>query len=139
MITNLDHPDIQPHLERAGSDPLFTRIMEEIKSSDQPYVINPCGEGLEFACTNTIKGVTNRATVKLFYPNPETLVVFFYKKSNVPWSRDRFAYGGIENRLGEGELDKETIRGWLTFAESGFSPEQRPSELTRLFDFDIPS
>lgn len=139
MIDNLENQEVKERLDTQGNDPVIPLVVECLNTSEHPYSIHAGSSGLDFTCNNKIKGVDNRAHVKLFYPKENTLLVFFYKKSNVPWSRDRFAYGGIEYDMKGRNITDDDIRTWLDFAESGFSPERRPEHLLRLFPYDIPS
>ncbi len=72
----------------------------------------------------------------MFSPRPGHTLVFFYKKSLVPYSRDRYSYGGIELR--EGDLKPDDVAEWLVFVTSGFHPEKRPARLRRAFPYEIP-
>jgi hypothetical protein len=76
--------------------------------------------------------------MKLFKPREERerLCAFFYKRSNLAWSRDRFSYGAVEFR--PGEIGSEDVLTWLAWLASGFDPEQRPPGLRRAFRYTIP-
>ncbi|MEK7316252.1 MAG: hypothetical protein AAB011_08735, partial [Candidatus Eisenbacteria bacterium] len=66
----------------------------------------------------------------------DRLCAFFYKRSNLGWSRDRFSYGAIEF-LPE-SLTREDAAGWLAWLRGGFDPDQRPPRLRRAFLYSIP-
>ena len=82
--------------------------------------------------------VVNRCRLKLFRPreNKDRICAFFYKRSNLGWSRDRFSYGAIEF-LPEA-LTREDAASWLGWLRGGFDPGQRPPRLRRAFLYSIP-
>ena len=81
-------------------------------------------------------GLPNRARIKVFDSRPGHTLIFFYKRSLVPYSRDRYSYGGVDLR--HGELNSREIAEWLAFVSSGFHPEKRPTNLRRAFPYEIP-
>lgn len=92
---------------------------------------------LDFAFRNDLGGVPNRARVKVFRPREQRRVVaFFYKRSLLPHSRDRFAYGCCVAR--EETVDEAMVRAWFDFARSGFAPEKRPPGWMRGVPFEVP-
>jgi hypothetical protein len=92
---------------------------------------------LDFAFPNDLDGVPNRARVKIFRPKGQgRLVVFFYKKSLLPHSRDRFAYGCCVVR--EGGAGDADAAAWFAYAASGFAVEKRPPGWMRGVPFDVP-
>ncbi len=76
--------------------------------------------------------------MKLFRPRAgkERICAFFYKQSNVAWSRDRFSYGGIE--FLPDEVTEADARSWASWLTSGLDPGLRPNRLRRAFLYDIP-
>ena len=80
----------------------------------------------------------NRCRLKIFRPreNKDRMCAFFYKRSNLGWSRDRFSYGAIEF-LPEA-LTREDTAAWLGWLRGGFDPGQRPARLRRAFLYSIP-
>ncbi len=80
----------------------------------------------------------NRCRLKLFRPreNKDRMCAFFYKRSNLGWSRDRFSYGAIEF-LPEA-LTRDDAASWLGWLRGGFDPGQRPTRLRRAFLYSIP-
>jgi hypothetical protein len=71
------------------------------------------------------------------FPVEETLwAAFFYKRSQIPSSRDRYAYGVVEFAPeGPGEADAEA---WFRWLNSGFHPELHPPGLKRAFSYTVP-
>jgi hypothetical protein len=62
--------------------------------------------------------------------------VFFYKESQVPWSRDRHSYGVcVAPTSGPAPED---IQSWLRFTATGFDPAERPETLRLAFAFTVP-
>lgn len=74
--------------------------------------------------------------MKIFSPKSGHTLVFFFKKSLVPFSRDRYSYGGLDLR--GSTVEPQEIRAWLAFLASGFHPDQRPEKLRRAFPYEIP-
>ena len=76
--------------------------------------------------------------MKIFRPreNKDRLCAFFYKRSNLSWSRDRFSYGAVEF-LPE-RLSADVVEGWLSWLRDGFDPARRPPHLKRAFLYTIP-
>ncbi len=60
---------------------------------------------------------------------------FFYKPSAVPFSRDRYSYGGaiIDHRM-----DAARLTGWLDYLASHFDPERTPADVRRALTFELP-
>ncbi len=92
--------------------------------------------GLDLRCLSDVKGHSSRARLKLFAPEPNVAVAFFYKPSQLPFSTDRFAYGALIHR--RVAPTPEEVQAGLEFLRRGLHPEARPSALRRAFPFDIP-
>ncbi|MEE9231320.1 MAG: hypothetical protein V3U86_11515 [Acidobacteriota bacterium] len=67
---------------------------------------------------------------------PDHTLVFFYKRSLLPFRRDRLSYGGCEWR--DDDLRTEHARTSLDFLASGLSPKARPAGLRRSLPWTIP-
>ena len=107
------------------------------QASLSPFEIETSGAGLEVVARAPLpNGIPNRARMKVFSPKPGHTLVFFYKKSLVPYSRDRYSYGGIDLRTES--VEPQEIASWLDFLTSGFHPDKRPEELRRAFPYEIP-
>ncbi|HSQ61323.1 MAG TPA: hypothetical protein VLT84_13020, partial [Acidobacteriota bacterium] len=93
---------------------------------------------LEIAPVTPDGGAAARCRMKVFRPreNRDRLCAFFYKRSNLGWSRDRFSYGAIEF-LPE-TLTREDAAAWLAWLQGGFDPDSRPARLRRAFLYTIP-
>jgi hypothetical protein len=94
--------------------------------------------GLEVSPAGADDTAPRRCRLKVFRAREgkERFCAFFYKRSNLPWSRDRFSYGGVEflpGRVSQGE-----VQAWLQWLTSGLDPERRPERLRRSFLYDIP-
>lgn len=101
----------------------------EIEEREGVLEISPrCGDDMS----------VNRCRLKIFRPreNKDRMCAFFYKRSNLGWSRDRFSYGAIEF-LPE-TLTREDTAAWLGWLRSGLDPLQRPARLRRAFLYSIP-
>jgi hypothetical protein len=138
MIANRDNPEVQAKMQREVFENSVSRsLCEAIDQSVHQFEVVTQTAGFEVHAADPLpSGLPNRARIKVFSPRPGHTLVFFYKKSLVPYSRDRYSYGGID--LKEGELNPAEISEWLTFVSSGFHPEKRPAQLRRAFPYEIP-
>ena len=96
------------------------------------------GPALEIAPADPLATAQSRCRMKIFRPreNKDRLCAFFYKRSNLSWSRDRFSYGAVEF-LPE-RLSSDVVEEWLSWLRDGFDPDRRPSHLKRAFLYTIP-
>ena len=139
MLTNLDQPDAKARLdEEVAKNPPFAAVVEAIAAREERFAIDPSTAGLEIVPLNEVKGAPNRCRLKLFRPREERerLCAFFYKRSNLSISRDRYAYGAVE--FTPGKLEADEVRGWLAWLVSGLDPEKRPAKLRRAFPYTVP-
>jgi len=116
--------------QELSRNPGFVPVLREIRDAAEAYAIDPLPEGIEIA--------SGRCRMKLFRPREEKerLCAFFFKKSNIAGSRDRFSYGAVEF-LPE-RLAAEEVRTWLQWLSSGLDPARRPANLKRAFLYTIP-
>jgi hypothetical protein len=93
---------------------------------------------LEIAPVTAEGDAASRCRMKVFRPreNRDRLCAFFYKRSNLGWSRDRFSYGAIE--FLPDALTREDAAAWLAWLQGGFDPDGRPARLRRAFLYTIP-
>ena len=118
-------------------NPVARAVCAALAAASEPFEITTEGTGIEIrACSFLPSGLPNRARMKIFSPKPDHTLVFFFKKSLVPYSRDRYSYGGIDLRTTE--VDRGEVSEWLAFINSGLHPDQRPANLRRAFPFEIP-
>jgi len=139
MLTNRDESSAKTRLEEElGRNPSLAAVVDVVQSRPESYAIDAGAAGLEIVPLNQIKSAPNRCRLKLFKPveERERLCAFFYKRSNLVWSRDRFSYGAVE--WSPGEIAPEEILGWLAWLSSGFDPDRRPTGLRRAFRYTIP-
>jgi len=119
------------------ANPVARAVCAAVEASPEPFEVTAEGAGFEVrACGFLSNGLPNRARMKVFSPKPGHTLVFFYKKSLVPYSRDRYSYGGIDLRTAQ-VADSE-VAEWLAFLSSGFHPDKRPTQLRRAFPYEIP-
>jgi hypothetical protein len=139
MLANLDQPDARKRLDdELERNPAFAFVIETIAAREERFAIDPAAAGLDIVPLNEVKGAPNRCRMKLFRPRQERerLCAFFYKRSNLSFSRDRYAYGAVE--FAPGHLDADEVRGWLAWLVSGLDPERRPLLLKRAFPYTVP-
>jgi|GEM_PF-683401 len=142
MLANKDDARVKARInELIETLPVGRPFLDAIERDDRPFDLLPDGlHGFEFQPRTNIDGRPNRAILKLFEiedgPMEGLSAVFFYKKSRVPFSRDRFSYGVcvITSR----DHDAKEIQEWLDYAAGGFDPESPPHGLRKAFTFNIP-
>lgn len=139
MITNWDEPHIRQKLtDTAEAIPAFETILGEIRKSPHRFQALPGEAGLDLIPENSVQDQPNRARAKLFKPEEKRnlLVLFFYKRSNIPFSATRFGYGAVT--FSPERVTSEMIEQCLAFLTSGFHPEKRPAQLRRALKYSIP-
>lgn len=138
MFVNRAQPQIEEKI-RAESEAnrVVRAVSAAVEVSPEPFEVCLEGAGFEVRASAFLpSGLPNRARMKIFSPKPGHTLVFFYKKSLVPYSRDRYSYGGID--LKTPEVHTAEIAEWLAFLSSGFHPDKRPTNLRRAFPYEIP-
>jgi hypothetical protein len=138
MITNQAQPAVATKLSaEAAANPIAGAVGATVESSADAFEIETTGAGLEIVARAPLpNGIPNRARMKIFSPKSGHTLVFFFKKSLVPYSRDRYSYGGIDLRAAS--VEPQEISAWIGFLSSGFHPDQRPEKLRRAFPYEIP-
>ena len=116
--------------------PWIERFAHAIESREEPIGCDPDRVGLDIAPVNTVRGLPNRARLKVFIPKRGEVVFWFYKPSAVPFSVDRFSYGGLLFR--GASPDPSEIEAALGYLVSGLHPEKRPPGMRRAFPYDLP-
>ena len=138
MIANHAQPGVVQKLQQeAAANPLAAAAVSAVEVASEPFEIETAGAGLEIAArTPLANGLPNRARMKIFSPVHGHTLVFFFKKSLVPFSRDRYSYGGLDLRATS--VEPQEVAAWLEFLTSGFHPDKRPEKLRRAFPYEIP-
>lgn len=141
MISNLEGEGVQAKVEtETGGNAAVKAIYDHIASAPGSYGIAPNAGGLEFTSSTTVKGHPNRCRLKVWQPEEKQLHAWFYKRSVVPHSRDRFSYGGVSWDLDRKDLTTVAaeIDEWLVWLDSGLHPDKRPADWKSAFPYDIP-
>jgi len=138
MIQNQDQPAVTAKLRaEIEAHTMAGAVAAAAEAASQPFEIETSGVGLELVARAPLpNGLPNRARMKIFSPKPGHTLVFFFKKSLVPYSRDRYSYGGLDLRAPS--VEAKEIAAWLDFLTSGFHPDKRPENLRRAFPYEIP-
>jgi hypothetical protein len=138
MISNHAQPGVAEKLRvEAEVHPIAGAVAAAAVASADPFEIESMGAGLEFVARAPLaNGLANRARMKILSPKPGHTLVFFFKRSLVPYSRDRYSYGGLD--LHTPSAEPQEIAAWLDFLTSGFHPDKRPDYLRRAFPYEIP-
>lgn len=140
MILNSNDPAVDAKLhQKISANPLVGALVTAAQAAAEPFEVETSGVGFEIVAKAPLSsGLPNRARMKVFSPKSEHTLIFFYKKSLVPYSRDRYSYGGLDLRGKEPPLGQVEIASWLDFLNSGFHPDHRPEKLRRAFPYEIP-
>ena len=138
MLSNQSQPAVTEKLSaEASASPFVGAVIATVEASADPFEIETSGTGLEIMARATLpSGIPNRARMKIFSPKSGHTLVFFFKRSLVPYSRDRYSYGGFDLR--KAAVEPTEIAAWLDFLSSGFHPDKRPENLRRAFPYEIP-
>jgi len=140
MLIFTDGPGQRTKLHRElERNPGLAPAVEAFQLAPERFQVADEKEGLELVPVDLLRGAPNRCRVKLFRPREtsDRLCAFFYKRSNLAWSRDRMSYGGVEFRP-EDPLVKRDAPTWVAWLASGLDPEKRPERHRRAFLYDIP-
>lgn len=137
MLLNSADPRIEEKLrsERAKSA-VAEAVAAALEGAAEPFEIDAEAAGVDVRAYSVPSSVANRVRLKVFSPRPGHTLVFFYKRSLVPYSRDRYSYGGIDVR--DDGVNPQEIAEWIAFVTSGFHPDRRPRNLRRAFPYEIP-
>ncbi len=138
MISNRTQTAVAEKLSaEAEANAIAGAVATAVDAAPEPFEIEAAGTGLEIVGRAPLpNGLANRARMKVFSPKPGHTLVFFFKRSQVPFSRDRYSYGGQDLR--GSAVDAQEIAAWLDFLSSGFHPDKRPQNLRRAFPYEIP-
>jgi hypothetical protein len=138
MIANQVQPTVAEKLSaEVATNPIAVAVAGAVEASPDPFEVETGGVGLEIVARAPLpRGIPNRARMKIFSPKAGHTLVFFYKKSLVPYNRDRYSYGGIDLRAVSAQ--PQEVAAWLAFLTSGFHPDKRPQNLRRAFPYEIP-
>jgi hypothetical protein len=141
MLVNRENPEVRRRLKDLASRLRSGRsLVEAICNYPDSFELLLETNGLEFAALSPVEGRPNRSIMKLFQirdgPLADREAVFFYKRSQIPFSNDRFSYGVcIVSSKGVPKDDQEK---WLEYASKGFDPQCSPRQLKRAFTFTVP-
>jgi hypothetical protein len=136
MLTNADDPQAHAKLQETASEPLLKAVAEAAMGSGVALRLAQEASYLELAGVTPVGGLPNRALLKVFPIGPSRCAAFFYKRSQVPFSRDRFAYGAVI--VEQGGFSPEVAEDWFKWLDAGFNPEHTPPHLKRAFAFTVP-
>ena len=139
MLSNRGDPGALAKIqEELRQNPGLVSVVEVFESAPERFQVAAEAAGLELTPLEVDTGAPSRCRMKLFRPREgrERLCAFFYKRSNLAWSRDRFSYGGVE--FHPEEVTHADARSWVAWLTSGFDPGLRPERLRRAFAYDVP-
>lgn len=144
MLTNHCEPEVQDRIRaELHANPGLAPVLAAFQAAPERFEIEVDAAGLELRAADGQTAVDQQETrrrcrMKLFRPRDgkERLCAFFYKRSNLAWSRDRFSYGGVEFSP-ETFTDRDALL-WIGWLVSGFHPGRRPEGLRKSFLYDIP-
>jgi hypothetical protein len=111
-------------------------VLERLRAHATMFRVEPDAAGLELQVLAPEDGRPRRARCKLFCPDTRRLAAFFYKSSQVPGSRTRYAYGVAHVLVAR--LGAEQVDAWLEYAASGLDPRLRPEGMLHATPFEVP-
>jgi hypothetical protein len=138
MVTNqlIDQLEEKLHFERF---PALELLFLSLDQCNLEFELKECESGAEIHLKNQVQGNPNRAYLRIFFPMDTKCVLFFHKKSIVPFSRDRFSYGGVvideRSKSRYGEFD---AMSWIDYLHSGLQPTKKPATLKKSIPYSIP-
>lgn len=141
MITNLENESVQQKIGSETGNAIIKSIFDHISNVQGKYVIETEASGLEFMSTAEIRGFPNRCRLKVFKPEDNKIMAWFYKPSAVHFSRDRYSLGGVvldEDQVDPGSIGK-SVDQWLVWLDSGLDPKERPDNWKSAVPYDIPN
>ena len=114
-------------------------FFDSLMARDLKLNVYPCEDGLEIHFLNEINGMPNRAHLRIYFPMETKCVLFFHKKSSIPFSRDRFSYGGVViDCRSSNRFTKSEVEEWIEFLINGLNPKLRPSTVKKGLPYTIP-
>ena len=118
--------------------PILTALFTAMEQQGN-VATRPCSNGIELRFLNEVHGLPNRGYLRIFFPAESKCVLFFHKKSTVPFSHDRFSYGGvvIDERSIQRFNDQDVIE-WVLFLKGGLPPDLRPKTLKKSIPYTVP-
>jgi hypothetical protein len=111
-------------------------FLEAARNHAAPFRLDRTSNGFELSCSSAISQAASRAFMKICSVRDRHTLVFFYKRSLLPFRRDRLSYGGMEWR--DEQVSPEHARASLDFLAGGFAPASRPEWLRRSLPVTIP-
>lgn len=118
--------------------PVLSSLFQAIDQQGE-VVTRPCADGVELRFTNGIHGLPNRGFLRIYFPTESKCILFFHKKSTVPFSHDRFSYGGVViDERSTHRFNDQDVNEWVSFLKSGLQPDLRPKSLKKSIPYTIP-
>ncbi len=141
MIINLENEGVLQKIGTETVNAIIKSIFDHISNVPGEYAIDTDASGLEFTSTTEVRGFLNRCRLKVFKPEDNKIMAWFYKPSAVHFSRDRYSLGGVV--LDEGQVDPgsigKNVDQWLHWLDSGLDPKERPDNWKSAVPYDIPN
>ncbi|MCK4720327.1 hypothetical protein KAU08_06695, partial [bacterium] len=127
MIINLENEGVRQKIGTETVNAIIKSIFDHISNVTGKYAIETEASGLEFMSTTEIRGFLNRCRLKVFKPEDNKIMAWFYKPSAVHFSRDRYSLGAVvldESQVDPGSIGKN-VDQWLAWLDSGLDPKVR--------------
>jgi len=138
MITNTSILELEEklHFDRF---PALELLFLSLDQCNLEFDLKECNSGVEIHLKNQIQGNPNRGYLRIFFPIDSKCVLFFHKKSLVPFSRDRFSYGGVViDERSKSRYSEFDAMAWIDFLHSGLQPAKKPATLKKSIPYSIP-
>lgn len=126
------------HVGQFEKFPALASLFSQLEKTG--YVAaRPCENGVELRFMNEVHGIPNRGFLRIYFPMETKCVLFFHKKSSVPFSHDRFSYGGVViDARSTQRFTEQDVTEWVEFLKSGLQPQFRPKSLKKSIPYTIP-
>jgi hypothetical protein len=122
-------------LTGVSSEPA-SAFLEAARNHPALFHLDRTPNGFELSCSSAISAAASRAFMKVCSVRELHTLVFFYKRSLLPFRRDRLSYGGMEWR--DEHVSPEHARASLDFLAGGLAPACRPAWLRRSLPITVP-
>jgi hypothetical protein len=116
--------------------PALALLRERLQAQEGSFRVVAAATGLELLPEPPPDGPRNRARGRVWHPDDRQLAICFYKPSQIPGSRTRYAYGVC--RMPRATPDAAVLDSWLGYLASGLDPRQRPDRMLQAVPFEVP-
>lgn len=111
---------------------ILESMMDRLRLVEGAWQIEARSESIDVQVRAGEERIT-RCLLKLYVTEEGKLGAFFFKRSLLPYSRNRYSYGHVVCIPDDADLDR-----WLAYLASGLHPDMRPPRLRRAATDTVP-